>query len=70
METIRYGRSDSNTTLVTMPSPSFSDLVVPPPPMNEEKGGTMTNVASQPDESLGLTEEEERELAELMGDDV
>jgi len=70
METIRYGRSNSNTILVTMPSPSFSDLVVPPPPMNEEKGDITTNVTSQPDEPRGLTEEEERELAELMGDDV
>lgn len=55
---------------MTMPSPSFSDLVVPPPPMNEEKGDITTNVTSQPDEPRGLTEEEERELAELMGDDV
>jgi len=48
----------------------LSDLVVPPPPMNEEKGDITTNVTSQPDEPRGLTEEEERELAELMGDDV
>ena len=55
---------------MTMPSPSFSDLVVPPPSMNEEKRDTKTNDTSQSDEPCGLTEEEERELAELMGDDV
>jgi len=48
----------------------LSDLVVPPPPINEESKDATTNDTSQPDEPLGLTEEEERELAELMGDDV
>ena len=55
---------------MTLPSLSLSDLVVPPPPMTEERKDTVTNDTSQSDEPLGLTEEEERELAELMGDDV
>jgi hypothetical protein len=38
--------------------------------VNEGKGDTTTNDTSQSDELRGLTEEEERELAELMGDDM
>lgn len=49
-----------------MSSPSFSELVVPPHP---QKPTTMKDT-SQPEEPAGLTEEEERELAELMGDDA
>lgn len=45
-------------------------LVLPTPPVTEEQNVTLTkNPTSGPDEPLGLTEEEERELAELMGDD-
>lgn len=62
--------ADGLTPLMTLPSLSLSDLVVPPPPMTEERKDTVTNDTSQSDEPLGLTEEEERELAELMGDDV
>ena len=49
-----------------MSSPSFSELVVPPLP---QKPATPKDT-SQSEEPLGLTEEEEKELAELMGDDV
>lgn len=38
--------------------------------MNGERKDITTDDTSQSDELLGLTEEEERELAELMGDDV
>ena len=55
---------------MTMPLPRLSDLVIPPAPINGERKDATTNDTSQPDEPLSLTEEEERELAELMGDDV
>jgi len=48
----------------------LSELVVPPPPMAEGSKNTTAKDTSQSDEPLGLTEEEEKELAELMGDDV
>jgi hypothetical protein len=44
----------------------FSELVVPPLPQKP----TTTKDASQSVEPVGLTEEEEKELAELMADDV
>ena len=55
---------------MTMTSTCLSDLVVPPTPLSEERKDATTNDTSQSDGPLGLTEEEERELAELMGDDV
>ena len=45
----------------------FLELVTPPPPQNATPPAKDT---SQTEGPLGLTEEEERELAELMGDDV
>jgi hypothetical protein len=42
----------------------FLELIAPLPPQN----ATTTKDMSQTDGPLGLTEEEERELAELMGD--
>ena len=53
-------------TVVTFSSPSFPELVVPLPSQKP----TTTEDTSQPEGPLGLTEEEEKELAELMGDDV
>jgi len=48
----------------------LSELVVPRTPITEEKKPTAAKNTSQPKEPLGgLTEEEEKELAELMGDD-
>ena len=45
-------------------------LVLPTPPVTEEQYATPAkNPTSGPNEPLGLTEEEERELAELMGDE-
>jgi hypothetical protein len=38
--------------------------------MTEERKTTTTKDTSQSVETPGLTEEEEKELAELMGDDV
>jgi len=49
-----------------MSSPSFPELVVPLPSQKP----TITKDTSQSEGSLGLTEEEEKELAELMGDDA
>ena len=49
-----------------MSSPSFLELLAPPPPQN----ATTAKDTSQTEGPLDLTEEEERELAELMGDDV
>jgi hypothetical protein len=49
-----------------MSSLSFSELVDPALPQKP----TITKDTSQSEEPLSLTEEEERELAELMGDDV
>jgi hypothetical protein len=49
-----------------MSLPSFLELVAPPPPQN----ATTAKDTSQTEVLLDLTEEEERELAELMGDDV
>jgi hypothetical protein len=60
------GADRVNITLVAMSSPSFLELVVPP----QLKKPTTAKDISQSEEPLGLTEEEERELAELMGDDV
>lgn len=60
----------SDTALVVMSSPSLSELLVPLPPMTEERKTTITKDTSQSVETLGLTEEEEKELAELMGDDI
>jgi len=48
----------------------LSGLVVPTPPVTEEQNLTPTkNTTSGPRELLGLTEEEEKELAELMDDE-
>ncbi len=45
-------------------------LVVPTPPVTEEQNATpANNMTSGPRELLGLTEEEEKELAELMEDE-
>jgi hypothetical protein len=44
----------------------FLELLAPPPAQNV----TTAKDTSQTGSSLDLTEEEERELAELMGDDV
>jgi hypothetical protein len=44
----------------------FLELIAPPPPQN----ATTVKDARQTEKLLDLTEEEERELAELMGDDV
>jgi hypothetical protein len=49
-----------------MSLPNFLELVAPTPPQNT----TTTKDTSQTEGPLDLTEEEERELAELMGDDV
>jgi hypothetical protein len=49
-----------------MSSPIFSELIAPP----QLQKLTTAKDTSQSEEPLGLTEEEERELAELMGDDV
>ena len=49
--------------------PSVLGLVVPTPPVSKEQIPTPTNTASVPREPLGLTEEEEKELAELMEDE-
>jgi hypothetical protein len=57
---------------MVLSSPSLSELVVPLPPMSEENDTTTTTTTkdtSQSVETLGLTEEEEKELAELMGDE-
>ncbi|KAH9001487.1 WD40 repeat-like protein [Lactarius akahatsu] len=48
----------------------LSGLVVPTPPVTEEQNDTpVKNATSGPREQLGLTEEEEKELAELMEDE-
>ncbi|KAI0282189.1 WD40-repeat-containing domain protein [Russula aff. rugulosa BPL654] len=44
----------------------LSELIAPPPPQN----ATTVKDTRQTEKLLNLTEEEERELAELMGDDV
>ena len=50
-------------------SPSVLGLIVPTPPVTEEQHPTpIRNTTSAPREPLGLTEEEEKELAELMED--
>jgi hypothetical protein len=51
-------------------SPGLSELVVPQPLTSEEKKPATTKDTSQSEDLLGLTEEEEKELAELMEDDV
>jgi hypothetical protein len=52
-------------------SPSVLELVVPTPPVTEEQNPTPTrNTTSGSREPLGLTEEEEKELAELMEDGI
>jgi len=48
----------------------LSELVVPPQAIIERSKTTTTKDTSQSVEPPGLTEEEERELAELMGDDI
>jgi hypothetical protein len=45
------------------------ELVGPKPPVIEEQNATPAKNTTGPDKPLGLTEEEERELAELMGDE-
>ena len=51
-------------------SPSVLGLVIPTPPVTGEQHPTPTrNTTSGPRDPLGLTEEEERELAELMEDE-
>lgn len=40
-----------------------------PPAIDEQNTTPAKNTTSGPDEPLGLTEEEEKELAELMGDE-
>jgi len=48
----------------------LSELVAPAPPVVEEQHYTPAkNTTPGPHKPLGLTEEEERELAELMGDE-
>ncbi len=51
-----------------MSSPSFPELVIPPSLPSQKP--TITKDTSQSEGPLGLTEEEEKELAELMGDDA
>lgn len=59
------------TTVRATFSQRLSDLIVPPPPVTEEqKTTTAEGVTRGSGELLGLTEEEERELAELMDDDI
>jgi hypothetical protein len=53
-----------------MSSPCLSELVAPPQAIIERSKTTTTKDTSQSVEPPGLTEEEERELAELMGDDI
>jgi hypothetical protein len=49
----------------------LSELVKPPPPATEEKKVTTVESTTRGSgEVLGLTEEEEKELAELMEDDI
>ena len=63
--------TDGLTTLWwPCPYQTLSELVVPLPPMTEGGNNATEKDTSQSNELLSLTEEEEKELAELMGDDV
>jgi len=53
-----------------MSSPRLLELVVPQSPTSEETKPATTKHMGQSEEPLSLTEEEERELAELMEDDI
>lgn len=64
------GADGATPTLVAGSSPILSELVNPPLPATREKESTTTKSSGQTQEALGLTEEEERELAELMGEDA
>jgi len=48
----------------------LSELVVAQPLTSEEKKPATTKDVGQSEEPVSLTEEEERELAELMEDDI
>jgi hypothetical protein len=69
VETIRCGRLKDDSLMPTS-SQNLSELVKPPPPATvteDQKAETTTRGLG---EELGLTEEEEKELAELMEDDI
>lgn len=47
----------------------FADLLHPPKPVDEPKAVAPPPPVEKEEETFGLTEDEERELAELMDDD-
>jgi hypothetical protein len=53
--------------LIATSSQNLSELVKPPPPAKEQN---VENTTHESGEVLGITEEEEKELAELMEDDI
>jgi hypothetical protein len=55
---------------MVMSSSGLSELVVPLPAITEGSKTTTTKDTSQSIEPPGLTEEEEKELAALMEDDI
>jgi hypothetical protein len=69
VETIRYG-TVKDDSLTTTSLQNLSELVKPPPTTTvteEQKAESTTRGLG---EVLGITEEEEKELAELMEDDI
>ena len=61
---VRYGE---RRFLIATSSQNLSELVKPPPPAKEQN---VENTTHESGEVLGITEEEEKELAELMEDDI